>query len=254
MIFYFSGTGNSKFAAEEIAKVTNDQLISLNELIKSNSTQDMTNQETAMTFVYPTYAWQLPRLVQAFIRKTNFPGAKDVYFVMTCGSDSGHAVHHIRKLCAEKLWNLKGFAEVIMPDNYTMLTSIANEKQARKMIDQAIPPIREIARQIKQQDPFFLWRNQGLLGKILSDMVNPLFYFVFVRTKGFHVTDSCTGCEKCKKLCPCNNIEMEKKKPVWGSHCTHCMACINRCPVTAIEYGKRTRGRKRYDFENINKS
>ena len=34
MILYFSGTGNSRYAAELIASVTGDELVSLNKIIK----------------------------------------------------------------------------------------------------------------------------------------------------------------------------------------------------------------------------
>ena len=62
---------------------------------------------------------------------------------------------------------------------------------------------------------------------------------------------TCTGCGKCVKVCPLNNVTMKNKKPVWEKHCTHCMACICYCPAEAIEYGRKSVGKPRYCFENL---
>ena len=43
-----------------------------------------------------------------------------------------------------------------------------------------------------------------------------------------------------------NNIVMEEKQPLWGKDCTHCMACICGCPKEAIEYGRKSKGKPRY--------
>jgi len=48
------------------------------------------------------------------------------------------------------------------------------------------------------------------------------------------------------EACPLNNIRLNDSKPVWSKNCTHCMACICGCPSEAIEYGKRSRGKPRY--------
>lgn len=38
MVFYFSGTGNSRLAAKQIAESTGDELIFLNHLLKEGGT------------------------------------------------------------------------------------------------------------------------------------------------------------------------------------------------------------------------
>ena len=45
MILYFSGTGNSRYAAKKIAEVTGDMLISLNDIIKKKDTRPILSGE-----------------------------------------------------------------------------------------------------------------------------------------------------------------------------------------------------------------
>ena len=91
----------------------------------------------------------------------------------------------------------------------------------------------------------------NLMDKIKSGPVNPLFYKFFVKSKAFYATDDCIGCKKCEKACVMNNITIKEGKPVWGKSCTHCMACICGCPKEAIEYGKRSKGKPRYQCQKF---
>ena len=84
------------------------------------------------------------------------------------------------------------------------------------------------------------------MNKILSSAVNAGFYKGFVSAKKVYTTDKCIACGKCTELCPLNNISLEDGKVKWGNSCTHCMACICGCPKEAIEYGRRSKGKIRY--------
>ena len=52
--------------------------------------------------------------------------------------------------------------------------------------------------------------------------------------------EKCKGCGKCKKNCPMDAIEGEKKKPhtIDPSKCIQCGACQSGCPFDAIELVK----------------
>jgi MinD superfamily P-loop ATPase len=54
--------------------------------------------------------------------------------------------------------------------------------------------------------------------------------------KGFFTTDSCVGCGLCEKVCPCRNITMTDKRPVWNHSCIGCNACVVYCPKKAIGF------------------
>ena len=54
--------------------------------------------------------------------------------------------------------------------------------------------------------------------------------------KGFYTSDKCVGCGLCSRLCPCRNITMSDKRPVWNHNCIGCNACVVYCPSKAIMF------------------
>lgn len=101
MILYFSGTGNSRYAAKLIGMVTDDKILSMNEILKRNS-KEVIHSKKPFTFVCPTYAWRIPKIIDAFIKSAHFTGSREVYFILTCGTDIGNAAHYAKRTCAEK--------------------------------------------------------------------------------------------------------------------------------------------------------
>lgn len=246
MILYFTGTGNSRYVAQNIAKDINDEIVSINHLIKQKNKKQLVSKDRPFVFVSPTYAWRLPQVVTEFITTMTYSGSNKVYFIMTCGADTSNSISYIKQLCEDKNWDLKGIAEVIMPDNYIALFPSSDENTAKKIIQRANPLIRQIASDIRNENKFIKIVPSGFKGKIKSGIVNVLFYKLFVNANGFHTTKLCTGCGKCVKLCPLNNIDLNNNIPHWSNKCTHCMACISCCPSKAIEYKNKTQGKTRY--------
>lgn len=250
MILYFSATGNSRYIAERIARDTNDETVSLNLLMKQNKKEVLISEEKPLVFVCPTYAWRLPRVVEDYIRETVFKGSNKVYFVMTCGGESAGAIQYVEKLCQYKGWDLRGFAEVVMPDNYIMMFPAIDEVTIKNIINKAEPVINRISADIRSGNQFSILAQKGIIGRLESGPVNGMFYKLFVHAKGFHVNESkCISCGKCAELCPLNNITLNSGKPVWGNQCTHCVACLHRCPAEAIDYKKKTQNKSRYFLE-----
>lgn len=223
MILYFSGTGNSRYVARKIAQELNNELISLNQLIKEEKTDELISTDKPFIFVCPTYAWRLPIVVTNFIKKTRFSGSNKVYFIMTCGGDTGKAIKYIQKLCKYKEWQLKGMAEIKMPENYIALFSIPDKETSTQIIKGSDKQIDKIISYIKSENEFEIINPSGLSGTLKSGITNTAFYKIFVHAKGFHYTNKCIGCGKCVTLCPLNNINLKNQKPVWKNNCTHCM-------------------------------
>ena len=244
MIFYFSGTGNSQLVAERLAEITGDALVAIHSHLKAGKI-DSFPSERPLVFVAPTYAWRMPKVVEQWIRRSDFTGCRDAYFVLTCGGGCGNAAAYAERLCEEKGLEFRGLAPLVMPENYLAMFPTPDAAQCRALIANAQPRIAALAAHIQSGERFAAppvsWTD-----RLESGPVNPLFYALFVHDKGFTVSDACISCGKCAQRCALNNIDLIQGKPVWKGHCTHCMACIGGCPVEAIEYKAKSKGRHRH--------
>lgn len=244
MVIFFSGTGNSRFAASLLADKLGDELVDALEPIRSKQPAEY-HSERPWIFVAPTYAWQLPRVFEAFIRNGMFTGSRKVYFVMTCGSEIGGPDKVLHELCRVKGMEFRGVLEVVMPENYIAMFSAPTAEEAAPMVEKARPVLEKAVDRILADAPFDP-RTLNLTDKLKSGFLNEGFYSMFVKAKHFYTTADCNGCGLCEKLCPLNNIEIKGNIPLWGEDCTHCMSCICRCPREAIEYGRKSKGKPRY--------
>ena len=249
MIFYYSGTGNSKYAAKRIADALGDTLLSMNERIKAGDFSPVETGER-LVVVTPTYAWRIPRIVRDWLMKTELRGAERIWFVMTCGSEIGDAGRYNRALCQAKGVGCMGTAQLVMPENYIAMFNAPQADEARAIVAKAEPDIDRVIASIRAEEAFTPTRR-NLYDRFMSGPVNPIFYSFCVKADAFTASDACVGCGRCEKLCPTNTVTLHDGRPVWGKGCTHCMACICYCPAAAIEYGKKSLGKPRYHFEAL---
>lgn len=247
MIFCFSGTGNSRYIAKQIAETLQDQVIDLNGKIKEQDTSPIQTDENVIVVV-PTYAWRIPRVVSDWIWKIKLTGAKRIWFVMDCGSEIGDTAKYNRRLAEKKKWQYMGTAQIVMPENYIAMFNAPQKSEAEKIIEKAGATIERIITYIKEGKSFWAPRNT-IYDRIMSSFVNPIFYRFIVKAKAFHADERCTGCGQCVRKCPMNNIQPIDGTTIWSDACTHCMACICYCPAEAIEYGKKSVGKPRYHLD-----
>ena len=97
MILFFTGTGNSRYIAEKIAKKTCDDMICINDRIKQNDTSSI-RVSGDLSIVTPTYAWRIPNLLKEWLLQTK----KQLVVSIIC---KNHTVlyegflHRMRKMC-----------------------------------------------------------------------------------------------------------------------------------------------------------
>ncbi len=249
MVIYFSGTGNSRCCAEVIARELDDKLIDASGFIKNGIAAELISDKP-WVFVSPVYAWALPRVFADFIRSANFDGAREAYFVLTCGSSIGAAGKGAAELCVEKGLDYMGTVPIVMPENYLAMFSVPDAERSRRLVKIALNRAAKRAADIGALKRFEE-KKPGAMDKLLSGFINWGFYNYAIGDKKFRTTESCVLCGKCVEKCPLNNVSIKDGKVLWGGNCTHCMACISYCPAEAIEYGKVSVGQRRHRCEDL---
>ena len=247
MILYFSGTGNSRYIAQQLAEHCSDELVSLNRQMRQRKLDPFTAQysfesEKPFVIVCPTYCWHIPKVVEEFLLDSRFLGSSEMYFLLTCGSGTGQATAHAREICRKLSIKFMGLASILMPENYITMFRAPEADQAEGIIRAALPQVENIV----QQRLIHHTIKDSYSGAGMPEVLCRLFYKFFVHDRKFRVKDSCIGCSACAKLCPMVNISMKENRPVWLGNCTQCQSCIAVCPVDAIEFGLLTRGKRRY--------
>ena len=250
MVLYFTGTGNSRYAASILSRITGDEMVSMNDVIRQRITDPYIakyafDSERPFVFVCPTYCWRIPRVVEQFIRDSRFTGCREAYFYLTCGSSTGDAAKHAEELCRQVELEFMGLSSVLMPENYITMFSAPSIDDAHGILRAAVAPIESAARLIELRKPIEDANGNGETGAF-GTKLNGLFYKLFVKDKKFKATSACNGCGHCERICPLANITVEDSTPKWHGNCTQCMACIASCPTRAIEYGMASKGKRRY--------
>jgi len=241
MIYYFSGTGNSKWTAESLALKTNDSAISI---IDCKNKITVNSGET-VGFVFPIYAWDTPKIMLDFIKKVDVSDNAYVFIVCTCGENCGNAIEKL-----QKSFKIDSAYTLVMPNNYVVGSNIEDESLINAKIENAKIKLEEIAENINIKAPVF---NiiKGKIAFIKTAIVAPAFNKFALSDKPFTVSENCISCNKCECVCPVSNIKMIDGKPQWQGHCIKCLACINYCPTKAINFGEVTKNRGRYYFKDI---
>ena len=235
MIFYFSGTGNSAWAARQLAHLTGDEAC---DIAKLNDLPNMDNAKQ-IGFVFPVYAWGAPEIMADFAKK--LPGPQVFTFgVCTCGEDAGLTMKRF-----SKLYPLSSSYSLLMPSNYILGSDTDDEGDIRQKIMAARTELERMAQEILRQEEVYRV-HEGAMAGVKSHLVNFGFNKFARSAKPFFAEDNCNGCGQCARNCPASAISLRDGKPVWAAQCCQCLRCINECPQQAIQYGKSTAGRRRY--------
>lgn len=248
IIFVFSGTGNSLWAAKKISEeLDNCEIVSMG----SHKEYTLTDEYDVVGFVYPTYYRGVPAKVRDFVLQSDFHKNKNSYFfaIATCGSvdTADNATVQMRNLLERKGITLSFAEKLDMFSNYIIFYDMRDtvEEEAWQSAHDLEPIIANIKK-----------RTVDLTESRIKPF-EQLIYKGFLRfaprtDKNYNVSDACTHCGICKKVCPVDNIDYgQDEKPQFKHHCEQCLACIHTCPVKAINYKDKTQNRKRYTHPQV---
>lgn len=251
MIYWFSGTGNSKFVAEQLASWLNDRLQSIAVALTDSNSSSIVLPDESIGLVFPVYSWGVPLIILEFISKIatySFKG-QYIYAVATCGDEVAKMPEILQKALSVKGLRASAVFSVIMPNNYVLLPGFDVDKKdvEQHKLSQAPQRIEQVAKEIIRRAEC-IDVERGGSAWLKSCIVYPLFKKWGIFPNRWKSTDDCIRCGKCEKICPVGNITLEDGRPKWGSNCTSCVACFHYCPVNAIQYGSATRSKSQYKF------
>lgn len=253
MIYYYSGTGNSAYAAKEISRMTGEKSEPVYIPQAMRRTYSDSYSEEYLGFVFPIYSWGVPPIVLEFIDKlpAHIFESRYMWAVCTCGDEAGAAM---RKF-AGAVKRVGGrepdlMMSLIMPNNYVLLPgfNVDTYEVARRKLKEAPYRLRAIADIILKKEPCVRDVHEGSMPAIRS-LAYPLFKRWGVNPRRWHVSGECVACGKCRSICPVGNITYSAEdRPMWGKNCLSCCACYHVCPRQAISYGNFTKGKGQYMF------
>ena len=283
MIFYFSGTGNTKWAAARLAAATHEDLIPIAPYMRADDSSHniaepfILKENERLGFVYPVHGWRVPRLVREFIRKMKIQrDASDAstegketfskhpfaYCVCTAGDSIGLTIENLNDTISQNAsLQALGITEVsasyslIMPESYVGLPFMdvdPKEREVRKKSKSA-QELAVICEEIFDRKEGVNRLVKGPIPWFFTKVVGGFFEKVLITDKRFHVEkDKCVKCGICANVCPVGDIKGgHGEYPEWLHHkdCLTCFTCYHHCPHHAIEFGHQTQKKGQYFYK-----
>ena len=185
MIYYFSGTGNSKAIAEEIADYIGTKAV---DIIGVDIDQIHLEDEEYVGFIFPIYAWAAPEVMLQFAQKIKVPETAFTFAVCTFSNVSGMALQHFSEIIP-----LKSGYGIVMPDNYPITDHIIDTKESSMVkLEEARKRLDFIKEKIaKKEEEFDV--KMGEDAKTRTYEMAPVFNREWRKTAAYHVSDDCIG-------------------------------------------------------------
>jgi ferredoxin/flavodoxin len=246
MIFYFSGTGNSRHAAQLLGERLNDEVLDM----ASFRGGALHGAAATVGFVFPVYGWAPPQVVMQFIQgMTAEQTPAYLYFIAVCGDDTGKTADVFAEAIRRKGWHVDAGFSLTMPNTYVCLPGFDVDKpEVERLKIEAVPArIEYIAQAVKERRVMSRFDcHEGALPVLKTYFLGGFFRQFLMNPKMFRVNEGCVGCGRCEQVCPLGNILMKQNQPHWGKYCAHCLACYHACPKHAVEYDGQTKKKGQY--------
>jgi len=243
--FYFSGTGNSKWAANKLQEfliqegIKND-VFSIEKEI--NEMADLLAYTNAIAFIFPVYGMNIPENMKAFMKSLNNFKRKNrkkwpFFVITTFGYVDGCGPYEVMRQLDSKQFRLVGYTGLKMANNICTPASYNEpiiEEEFEKRLVIATAKIQKFATKISNGEKkidFGMYFFVGPFRKKMAKMVEKGFNKLSIDEK------RCTKCMLCVNNCPVGAIVSKEGKLVITSKCVACMRCYNNCPTYAVLHG-----------------
>ena len=244
MLYYFSGTGNTKALAETAGEVLAraGATVMLRDVVA-----DSNYTPSGLTGIFfPVYCFGAPRIIVEFVRALAVGGGSAAVVIANAAGMAGSAHGAVARVLSRKGYQVRLAAWVPMPSNYIVGREAVADSEAAQIILRGKAKVTELFSTLDRAPNSFP-RHNAFAPQALA---HRMFLFGTRSVHRFYrATDKCTGCGACVSMCPKQCISPNNDaRPCWKAGCEHCMRCVNFCPEAAIEFGSATMGKKRYNY------
>ena len=265
MIFYFSGTGNTKWAASKLASATHEDLISIAPYMRADDSSHtlaepfILKKNERLGFVFPVHGWRVPKLVREFIgrmkvqrEESDAAGSQTLsdisgnsasagslpftYCVCTAGDSIGLTIENLNQTISQNpslqalgITEVSSSYSLIMPESYVGLPFMdvdPKEKEIWKKSKSA-QELAVICEEIFDRKEGVSRLVKGPIPWFFTKVVGGFFENVLITDKRFHVEkDKCVKCGICANVCPVGDIKGgHGEYPEWLHH-KDCLTCF----------------------------
>ncbi len=266
MIFYFSGTGNTKWAASKLAAATREDLISIAPYMRSDDSSHnlaepfILKENERLGFVFPVHGWRVPKLVREFICKMkilrepiqrepsdataenkakaddNLKNRPFAYCVCTAGDSIGITIENLNEVISQNpslqalgITEVSSSYSLIMPESYIGLPFMdvdPKEREIRKK-ENAAQELAVVCEEIFDRKEGISRLVKGPIPWFFTKVVGGFFENVLITDKRFHVEkDRCVKCGICANVCPVGDIKGGHGEHPVWLHHKDCLTCF----------------------------
>lgn len=248
IIYYFSGTGNSKNVASWISDVASKHdipTVIYNIAVIDRLKTEIVPSGTLVIFVSPIHGFNYPPVMLNFI--VRFPKGDNNVVLMNTRAGmligkfitpglTGIAFYFSALMLKLKGYAIKGMIPVDLPSNWISVHPGLNARTVKYLNEKNKERVEKHAEKIISGKNNFV-----ALREIIQDIaiapISIAYYLIgrFFLAKTYYASNDCNNCDICIKGCPVKAIIKKGSRPYWTFKCESCMKCMGNCPKKAIE-------------------
>jgi len=248
-IFYFSGTGNTRWVVQQLNKIIIDkghqgELFTLDNLdMKDDLLIDILLGSDYIGIAHPIYGANIPPIVRTFITRIKNLLANEkryeklMFVISTFGYVNGFGPIAEKKLLSDTGFKLISYLNIRIFNNISTpkikskeISRVILEKRKRNAKRKMVKMVERVItrrRYINGIGPYLI---PGIIIREIAKKRIENHY----KTLSVNL-DSCNQCMMCGDNCPTSSIVFECNQFKFLSTCTACTRCYNFCPTYSIE-------------------
>lgn len=242
-LYYFSGTGNTKFIVEYIVGKLRDKKIRITTYPIEGGIENMEKKKAKM-FVFPINSQSMSPFIWKTFNGLPAGNGEEIFILVTLNESSSVAAP-LYKLFKKKGYSPVYYSEISMPNN--LVNRTINIEESKIRVKTALEKCDVIVEDIFNEKS--KWTSEFKGSKIISFLSRntslPWFYMRLVFKLEVN-KKLCIKCGLCEKQCPVGNIKLGIELN-HTNKCEFCMRCAASCPNKAIYI----KGKENYIIKNM---